>query len=110
MSFFNVPCTRRRVAHGYRDTTTGKWVEGASTDTEIQASIQPISGKELLSLPEGRRERENIKGYTSSEIRELDPETGNADFIIFGGNTYKVVNSRLRTYLLPHYHFEAMKE
>jgi len=110
MSFFNVVCTRRRVAPGYRDTTTGKWVDGASTDTEIQVSIQPISGKELLSLPEGRRERDNIKGYTSAEIRELDPESGNGDYIIFEGKTYKVVNSRPRTYLLPHYHFEAMKE
>ena len=46
------------------------------------ASVQPIKGKEVLLVPEGRRDREVLKMYTSTEIMGVttqNPDT-NSDF------------------------------
>lgn len=53
------------------------WFEGIpfsdrKTDFEIRALVVPITGKELLLLPEGDRFRNNIQIYTQGDIRDND--------------------------------------
>ena len=50
----------------------GHYVEGAASSSTIDANIQPLSGKEILQLPEADRTRESLKGFSVSEIRVND--------------------------------------
>jgi hypothetical protein len=69
----------------------GTWVDGAEATAAIRASVQPLRGRELLSLPEGERTREWVKIYCASELRTLDEAAGTrADTIIYQGKAYQV--------------------
>lgn len=47
---------------------SGNYVEGAGTDSTIRMSVQPLSGKDLLNLPEAQRTRRWMKGYTATAM------------------------------------------
>ncbi|MBI4449042.1 hypothetical protein HY641_03385 [Candidatus Woesearchaeota archaeon] len=76
---------------GYVD---GKWQQPATTSFEIEISIQPLAGHELLKLPEADRTREWIKGYTATPLWIADEASGNrGDQIAYNGKTYEVMKS-----------------
>lgn len=55
------------------DRTNGKWVNGTTTPLEIKASVQPLSAKEMQSLPEGRRATgQAYRLYTSDWLRTVE--------------------------------------
>ena len=88
--FFRSPITLKRPSTG--NYVNGRWVEGSYTNSTITASIQPLNGKEMQSLPEARRLSESFKMYTETQIRTVE-EAGsdqNADRVIFDGNEYEV--------------------
>lgn len=88
--FFRSPIILKRPSPG--NYVDGRWVEGGFTDTIITASIQPLSGQEMQSLPEARRLSENYKMYTSFQVRTVE-EAGsdqNADRVVFFGNEYEI--------------------
>lgn len=69
----------------------GIYVPGAPTDTVIQASVQPVNGKELQTLPEGERERDWLKVYTLATLKTTNQHDGtSADHIIIDAITYQV--------------------
>jgi len=87
---FRSPITLRRPAPG--SYVEGRWVEGAYTDSTITASIQPLKGEDMESLPEGRRDSEAYKMYTSTLVKTVQ-EAGsnqNADRVIFFGKEFEV--------------------
>lgn len=70
----------------------GRLTPGSTSAINFTASVQPISGDELLSLPEGIREEGMFKLYTDFALRSANQTTKEpADKINLFGKVYKVV-------------------
>lgn len=67
----------------------GRYTSGAETTLSIEASIQPVSGRDLKTLPEGRRAEEVRVVYTVTELRTLNP-AGDGDVVTYGGEPWEV--------------------
>ena len=67
--------TRRAFAAGAFGGD-GRFVDGATTDTTISASIQVLNGRDLQSLEEGERQAITAKAYTEVELTAGDSRTG----------------------------------
>jgi hypothetical protein len=70
----------------------GHWVGGASMDEfEIIASIQPLTGRELMEQPEGERTRDQIKLYTTSGLHTaVESQQMKADIVVYKNKQYEV--------------------
>ena len=80
----------RKSAGAYVD---GVWVEGSETAFTFYGSIQPLIGKDMLSLPEGRRNRETYLIYTSTQLMSVDVDgQENPDIIVINGNDFEIIN------------------
>lgn len=70
----------------------GRWVDGADLPPlVIVASLQPVSGQDLMHLPEGQRTKTVIKLYTNTvlyTVREAVSKV--ADIIVWEGKEYEV--------------------
>lgn len=71
----------------------GIWVEGVETAIPIAASVQPTTGEEMLSIPEGRRNRKTYSLFTSTKIEVIHgfQNSTNPDQIEIYGGRYEVV-------------------
>ena len=71
---------------------TGEWVPGASTETTVVGSLQPMGGRELLQFEEGLRTRIRWKLYSLTELNggksEGDPR--GPDRIVVDGDALEV--------------------
>src|SRR5258707_270463 len=70
----------------------GRVIAGNTSTFQVNASVQPIDGRDLLRLPEGLRTLELLYVFTSVELRTQ----GNAqdpDTIQIDGNKYQVQES-----------------
>jgi len=89
-NIFRRAITGSRKANGA--FVEGMLVEGAETPFTFYGSIQPLSGKDMLSLPEGRRDRETYLIYTSTELMSVDVDGAqNPDIVIINGNDFEVI-------------------
>ena len=80
--------TITRVAPGIYNK--GQYEEGAETVTpDGLVNIQPITGQELLQLPESNREKVELTIYSKTEIKNGDRITREID-----GFNYEVLNLR----------------
>lgn len=76
---------------GYID---GVWHDTEGVETEIEMSVQPLNGDELLKLPEGDRSRQWMKGYTAVDLVVADELTGShGDYITYNGKNYEVMKA-----------------
>jgi hypothetical protein len=72
----------------------GRFSEAAATTFVIQASVQTISGRERMLLPEGIRTREVLKLYTATPIQTASVQGATmADTITYNGSVYEAVIS-----------------
>ncbi len=79
---------RRRAAGAYVD---GLWVDGASTDADIVASVQPASHRDLLRLPEGLRTRSTVAVITDDDLQTANEALKQAaDRIVYQGEEWEV--------------------
>lgn len=85
---FRIPVNLYRKAAG--TYVNGIWVEGGETLIVITASIQPTTGEEMLSLPEGRRNRKTYSLFTSTKINLISTGT-NPDQVEIFGERFEVV-------------------
>ena len=75
--------------------TTGTYTNGrysgpgATTTIVITASVQPISGRDLVVVPEGQRTDESRKIFTATQLVTRTPTT-EPDVITIGGEPYAV--------------------
>lgn len=84
--------TVRRYAAGTYSTTTGKWIEGSTSDFTIGASVQPLRGKEMELLPEARRESQAYKLYTDTQLFTVDTSSSeNPDRVQINGTWHEVL-------------------
>lgn len=72
----------------------GKWVDGAnSVGLTIQASVQPLLGKDVNTLPENRRSLESYCLYTNTSLTVLNELTRlRGDIVVIGGKNYEIVS------------------
>ncbi len=71
--------------------SSGVYVPGSSSLFAIQMSVQPLSGKELLNLPEAQRTRRQIKGYTATELfTASEALSQKADIVSYDDSTFEV--------------------
>lgn len=55
-----------RTAQGTR--TLGRYIPGAQTTFDITAGVEPIDGRQLVDVPEGRRGDEILTVYTDADL------------------------------------------
>jgi len=69
----------------------GRWVEEVTDTITTDASVQPITGNDLLQLPEARRTRRNLGFFTDIELKTADEHNvKNADVVIHRGISYEI--------------------
>ena len=85
-----IPFTFKRQSAG--SYIKGKWVPGSLVDIVSSGTKQPMSGEEMQSLPEGRRERKSFKMYLDTEVYTSRSSLNcGPDTIDFNGETFEVV-------------------
>ncbi len=99
---------------GLLDPDTGRWTEASAAPFTIQGSVQPLKGREMEALPEGRRAGSVFKIYTDTKLRTVDDKAqANPDRITFRVPAFDST-APLRTYeviqvfewqngIVPHY-------
>lgn len=96
----------RKLAGSYNDA--GKWVDGATSKVlTIQASVQPLLGKDVKTLPENRRSVESYCLYTNTNLTVLDELTGlRGDIVAINGKNYEIVARHdWQNGLIDHYKY-----
>ncbi len=104
MSQFREPLTVKRKDDA-TVFTKGKAQNGATSDVDITASVQPLRPDEMGLLPEGRRDSEAFRLYTATELLPADEATGkNADMVVYNGKDYEVLScARWQNRVVPHF-------
>lgn len=70
----------------------GVWVQPARTSFGITASVQPMTPKEVLLLPEGDRQKETMKLYSTYRFKvQKDGSMEQSDQVVIDGRTYMVI-------------------
>jgi len=89
----------------------GKLKSSAKQPFVIKAAVQPLSGRETETLPEGRRQMHVLKLYTQTKLFvEDDKNDLRADLLEIDGETYEVFKSEKYTGLgLNHYKVMAAR-
>ena len=109
MSFRKPYTVKRTVAGSY---VNGVYVEGAETTLTIQASVQPMSGNDLVAVPEGRRAADMVKLYTSTDLfSQGDAGSGQSpDRLVWLGKDYEISSKDVRQMgVISHYKMYAIK-
>lgn len=89
LRFFDRVAAIRRV-YGSSSNVGGQWVTGAPVDTAIEIiRPQPITGREMMFVPEGERNRRYQKTWTDSQV-QVKTDTNRADSIVYRGVVFEV--------------------
>ncbi len=108
MSSFRTPLTVTRKGAG--SYTSGVWVAGAESEMVILASVQPMRPDEMESLPEGRRDKQAVKIYTSTELFTVRGDNTSPDQMAYRGDTFEVVSvAPYQSGVISHFKAVAVK-
>lgn len=103
---------RKPITVTARSTGTlvdGIYIDGVSTVSTIQASVQPAGDNDIKTLPEGRRERKAYRLYTDSSLISLQ-ESQNPDRVTLYGEDYEVITKDpWQNNVIPHYKYIVVK-
>jgi hypothetical protein len=81
---FATPYTvTRRTAGSF---VNGRHQPGGTTTFEVKAAVMPLTGRDLMRLPEGMRTSEALAVYTTTRLQM----SGQPDTIAIGDATYEV--------------------
>lgn len=83
--------TVTRTATGMR--VEGSYVPGATSTFSIDASIQPVTGRNVKGMPEGRRPEELRVVFTTTELIAGDPGHGMGDVVTYKSEAWEVITS-----------------
>ncbi len=90
LSGLTVAITVTRAGPG--SYTSGRWSEVSGSSVPITASVQMLSAKEMLRLPEGQRETAARKLYTTTLLKAADVAAGTrAGRVTYEGETWEVL-------------------
>jgi len=72
----------------------GRWVEGTPSTFTIKASVQPLRGKDIELLPEGRRTGFSQVLFTDTELKIITEGATpvNADRVSIDGSSFEVLH------------------
>lgn len=96
--------TLRRYATGSRGDD-GRWDAGSHTDSTILASVQPLTERQLASLPEGERQTDQRRVLTTSALvvgRQGAATQGDRLSWDSGASWYEVRQADTWYSVLPH--------
>jgi hypothetical protein len=106
MSQFRSPFIVTRKEPG--TFVNGDWVEGDYIAFVIQASVQPVKGSEMEMLPEGRRNSQAVKIYTSTKLNTV--EEANPDLLQAFGSDFEIFSVEpWQSNVINHYKCIGMK-
>lgn len=100
----------RRAAGGHVD---GVWTPGAESTFTVRGSLQPLTGRELLVVPEGERGRARWALYTTTELQTADEAAAtDADRVAWRGRSLVVVKVEDWSHMgrLAHYRCELVED
>lgn len=104
-SFRKLVLIRRKTGGNY---VNGHWQEGPDSAFFINASVQPVKGKEMESLPEGRRNTQTIKLYTNTQLQTVNDE--NPDIVEIFGSSFEITTVEpWQSDVISHYKCMAVK-
>ena len=87
MAAQNVSLTRQAAG----SLVSGLFVPGVETVSNIRAAVQPLNGEDLVSLPEGQRQRESYKLFSVTEMKTASEEGATrSDKVSFYGREFEV--------------------
>ena len=97
------PATLRR-ATGPTTYVDGVAVPAATVDYPIYVSFQPMGSHQMMTLPEGDRERDPHKGYTTTmAVNTVNQYDGTPpDLVVVGGIVYQVRGVNEENAVLPN--------
>ena len=103
---FRKPLTLQRLSGG--TYVNGIWTNQTATTSTFTASVQPLSGEELQSLPEERRNKKTYKLYTSTKLETVNSQ--NPDRVIIYTETYEVFRVDIwQNNIINHYEIYVSK-
>ena len=97
------PITVIKRAPGTRDRR-GTYTAGAETVIEgVLATVNPVPGRVLETLPEGEREGDQRRVITEFELQSPNEDTGYpGDHIIYEGDRFEVRDVQVYRQVIPH--------
>ena len=110
MSFRKPQTIKRTVPGSY---VNGVFVEGTESTISIMASVQPMSGEDIVAVPEGRRASDMVKLYTDANLNSQgDAGSGQSpDRLVWLGKDYEIHSKDVRQMgVISHYKYFAIKE
>lgn len=98
-----------QIIRSTRTLVRGVWTTGTSETLTFQGSIQPLSGKDLLTLEPASRDIGKVWIYTGSQLKKRTEAGANAaDVLIYDGATWEVIDDRpYGNDIIPHHKYMA---
>ena len=94
------------VRFGAGSFVKGRWVEGAPTIINLDASVQPTTNHDMLYLDIGRRERKSYTIFTDTKLIAWTPGTANPDCVDISNERYEVsAEAPWQNNVISHYKY-----
>jgi len=108
MSFRKTFTVLTETPGGY---VAGLFVPGTRATASLLASIQPVTGEDMVTAPEGRRIQDMVKIYSSTPLQQAVEATGQQpDIVVWQGYGYEVTSMDVRQMdTIPHYKIIAAR-
>lgn len=101
---------QRTIGYKHRtaDLVNGVW-EFSETDGTFTGSVQPLTGKELQFLPEGRRDIGLMKVYSNTPLYvSVEGSNTPGDVVIWAGRKWEIIRELVfANDLINHYKYIA---
>lgn len=101
---------QRTISYKHRtaDLVNGVW-EFSETDGTFTGSVQPLTGKELQFLPEGRRDIGLMKVYSNTPLSvSVEGSNTPGDVVIWAGRKWEIIRELVfANDLINHYKYIA---
>lgn len=87
LDIFKRPCTLRSFE---KTDFSGMHPRARYSDRTVMLDVQPVTARELITLPEGMRRDKNVKAFGKVEIKTADEVSGTlADRLLYRGQWYE---------------------
>lgn len=90
---------------------SGLFTSGVRALSTVLASIQPVTGEDMITAPEGRRIQDMVKIYTATPLTQAVEATGQQpDIVVWQGYGYEVTSIDVwQSGVIPHYKIIATR-
>lgn len=90
--------------------TDGAWTGETEVQAEIKATVNPIPGSVLLTLPEGERAEKNLRVLTTQEMATPDDyDDDSGDHVIVRGERYEIRDVQVYEKVIPHFEYRVRR-